>query len=176
VGGGENDTPGLGAALAVLLTLALAVPASGARLDAYSVKLRGARQLRILKEQGFDVTEGQRRPLDRDRGNSGSDSKASNVELLVDDPRTSALRGSRGDDVIRGTPGDDLIVCGSGDDVIRRGPGDDRVFSGSGNDHVSGRSGRDRLRGGRDLLVRRARARPPRRRPRPRPASSLSPR
>jgi hypothetical protein len=51
---------GLGAALAVLLTLSLAVPASGARLDAYKVKLSGAKQLRILKEQGFDITEGQR--------------------------------------------------------------------------------------------------------------------
>jgi Zinc carboxypeptidase len=51
---------GLGAALAVLLTLALAVSASAARLDAYSVKLGGAKQLRVLKEQGFDITEGQR--------------------------------------------------------------------------------------------------------------------
>jgi RTX calcium-binding nonapeptide repeat (4 copies)/Calcineurin-like phosphoesterase len=82
-----------------------------------------------------------------------------NVELLVDDPRTSTLRGSRGDDVIRGTPGDDLIVCGpgddivragAGDDVIRCGPGNDRVLSGSGKDRVSGGSGRDRLRGGPD--------------------------
>jgi hypothetical protein len=82
-----------------------------------------------------------------------------NVELLVDDPRTSVIRGSSGDDVIRGTPGDDLIVCGPGDDVVRSGPGDDvircgpgndTVFSGSGNDRVSGGSGRDRLFGGRD--------------------------
>jgi Zinc carboxypeptidase len=51
---------GLGAALAVLLTLALAVSASAARLDAYSVKLGGAKQLRVLKDQGFDITEGQR--------------------------------------------------------------------------------------------------------------------
>jgi Zinc carboxypeptidase len=51
---------GLGAALAVLLTLALAVSASAARLDAYSVKLGSAKQLRVLKEQGFDITEGQR--------------------------------------------------------------------------------------------------------------------
>ncbi len=51
---------GLGAAVAVLLTLALAVSASAARLDAYSVKLGGAKQLRVLKEQGFDITEGQR--------------------------------------------------------------------------------------------------------------------
>jgi murein tripeptide amidase MpaA len=49
-----------GAALAVLLTLALAVSASAARLDAYNVKLSGAKQLRVLKEQGFDITEGQR--------------------------------------------------------------------------------------------------------------------
>jgi Zinc carboxypeptidase len=51
---------GLSAAVAVLLSLALAVPASGARLDAYKVKLSGAKQLRILKEQGFDITEGRR--------------------------------------------------------------------------------------------------------------------
>src|SRR5918996_453781 len=51
---------GFGAAVAVLLTLALAVPASAARFDAYSVKLGNAKQLRTLKEQGFDITEGQR--------------------------------------------------------------------------------------------------------------------
>src|SRR5918999_5187851 len=58
--GGGMSRWGLGAALAVLLTLALAVSASAARLDAYSVKLGGAKQLRVLKEQGFDITEGQR--------------------------------------------------------------------------------------------------------------------
>jgi murein tripeptide amidase MpaA len=51
---------GLGAALAVLLTLAFAGSVSAARLDAYSVKLSGAKQLRMLKDQGFDITEGQR--------------------------------------------------------------------------------------------------------------------
>jgi hypothetical protein len=51
---------GLGAAVAVLLTLAFAGSSSAARLDAYSVKLNGAKQLRVLKEQGFDITEGQR--------------------------------------------------------------------------------------------------------------------
>src|SRR5918999_701803 len=58
--GGGMTRWGLGAALAVLLTLALAVSASAARLDAYSVKLGGAKQMRVLKEQGFDITEGQR--------------------------------------------------------------------------------------------------------------------
>jgi zinc carboxypeptidase/immune inhibitor InhA-like protein len=48
------------AALAVLMTLALAVPASAARLNAYNVQLDGAKQLRVLKDQGFDITEGQR--------------------------------------------------------------------------------------------------------------------
>jgi hypothetical protein len=42
------------------MTLVLVVPASAARLDAYSVKLSGAKQIRVLKEQGFDITEGQR--------------------------------------------------------------------------------------------------------------------
>jgi hypothetical protein len=51
---------GRSAALAVLITLAFAASASAARLDAYSVKLSGAKQLRVLKEQGFDITEGQR--------------------------------------------------------------------------------------------------------------------
>jgi Zinc carboxypeptidase len=51
---------GKSAALAVLMTLGLAIPASAARLDAYSVKLSGSKQLRVLKEQGFDITEGQR--------------------------------------------------------------------------------------------------------------------
>jgi Zinc carboxypeptidase len=51
---------GLGAALAVLVTLALAVSASAARLDAYNVKVSGAKELRVLKDQGFDITEGQR--------------------------------------------------------------------------------------------------------------------
>ena len=48
-----------------------------------------------------------------------------NVELLVDDPRTSTLRGTSGNDVIRGTPGNDVILCGAGDDVVITGDGDD---------------------------------------------------
>jgi hypothetical protein len=80
-----------------------------------------------------------------------------NVELLVDDPRTTTLRGTRGNDVIHGTPGRDVILCGAGDDVvitgdgndvIRCGPGNDRVKSGRGKDRVSGGPGRDRLFGG----------------------------
>jgi metallophosphoesterase (TIGR03767 family) len=91
-------------------------------------------------------------------GTGEGEAKDQNVELLVDDPRTSTLRGSPGDDVIRGTPGADLIICGAGDDVVRSGagddvircgPGNDRVWSGAGNDRVSGGSGRDRIRGGR---------------------------
>ena len=50
------------AALAALITLALAVPASAAeRLNAYIVKERGGKQLRVLKRQGFDINEGHRR-------------------------------------------------------------------------------------------------------------------
>jgi 3',5'-cyclic AMP phosphodiesterase CpdA len=80
-----------------------------------------------------------------------------NVELLVDDPRTATVTGTRGDDVIRGTPGDDVIICGPGDDVVLAGPGDDLircgpgndiVKAGPGNDRVSGGSGNDRLFGG----------------------------
>jgi 3',5'-cyclic AMP phosphodiesterase CpdA len=80
-----------------------------------------------------------------------------NVELVVDDPRTAAIRGTAGDDVIRGTPGDDVIICGAGDDlvvtgdgddIVRCGPGNDTVKSGRGNDRVSGGSGNDRLFGG----------------------------
>ncbi|MGH2762184.1 MAG: hypothetical protein ACRDLD_06345, partial [Thermoleophilaceae bacterium] len=59
-----------------------------------------------------------------------------NVELLVDDPRTSTIRGTAGDDVIRGTPGDDVIVCGPGDDVVVAGPGDDVIRCGPGDDVV----------------------------------------
>jgi Ca2+-binding RTX toxin-like protein len=80
-----------------------------------------------------------------------------NVELLVDDPRTAAIRGTAGDDVIRGTPGRDVIRCGAGDDVVFSGdgndviycgPGNDIVKSGRGHDRVYGQSGRDRLFGG----------------------------
>jgi murein tripeptide amidase MpaA len=53
---------GAGVALAVLATLAFAVPASAAvRLNAYKVNATGAKQLLDLKRQGFDITEGQRR-------------------------------------------------------------------------------------------------------------------
>jgi hypothetical protein len=52
---------GIGAALAVLLTLALTASASASSgLNAYSVKLKGAKQLRVLKDQGFDISEGRR--------------------------------------------------------------------------------------------------------------------
>ena len=53
---------GLVGALAALLVLAVAAPASaGVGLNAYKAKARGAKQIRELKRQGFDVTEGQRR-------------------------------------------------------------------------------------------------------------------
>ena len=52
---------GMVAALAVLLTLALAASASASSgLNAYSVKLSGAKQLRTLKAQGYDINEGRR--------------------------------------------------------------------------------------------------------------------
>ncbi len=90
-------------------------------------------------------------------GTSEGAAKDQNVELLVDDPRTSTLRGTPGNDVIRGTPGNDVILCGAGDDVvitgdgddvIRCGPGNDTIRSGRGRDRVSGGSGRDRVFGG----------------------------
>jgi hypothetical protein len=46
------------AALTVLATLALAAPAFGVNLNAYKVKLSSAKQLEVLRQQGFDVTEG----------------------------------------------------------------------------------------------------------------------
>ena len=90
-------------------------------------------------------------------GTAEGAAKDQNVELLVDDPRTTTLRGTPGNDVIRGTPGRDVIICGAGDDVvttgdgddvIRCGPGNDTIRSGRGSDRVSGGSGRDRIYGG----------------------------
>jgi Zinc carboxypeptidase/Immune inhibitor A peptidase M6 len=46
------------AVLTVLATLALAAPAFGVNLNAYKVKLSSAKQLEVLRQQGFDVTEG----------------------------------------------------------------------------------------------------------------------
>jgi hypothetical protein len=83
-----------------------------------------------------------------------------NVELLVDDPRTPVITGTRGSDVIQGTPGRDVIICGpgndvvhagAGDDIIRCGPGNDTVFAEDGNDRASGDEDNDRLLGGRGL-------------------------
>ena len=49
-------------ALTALVVLALAAPAvAGTGLSAYKAKARGAKELRELKRQGFDITEGQRR-------------------------------------------------------------------------------------------------------------------
>src|SRR5215210_4694763 len=48
--------------LAVIALLVCAVPASaGTGLNAYKVKFKGAKQLRVLKRQGFDLTEGMRK-------------------------------------------------------------------------------------------------------------------
>jgi murein tripeptide amidase MpaA len=48
-------------ALVALVVLALAPPAlAGTGLNAYKVKFRGAKQLNVLKRQGFDITEGMR--------------------------------------------------------------------------------------------------------------------
>ena len=53
---------GLVVALVALALLALAAPAAaGTGLNAYKAKAKGAKQLRELKRQGFDITEGQRR-------------------------------------------------------------------------------------------------------------------
>ena len=90
-------------------------------------------------------------------GTAEGEARDQNVELLVDDPRTTARAGTPGNDVIRGTPGNDVILCGpgddvviagDGDDVIRCGGGNDVVKSGRGNDRVYGESGLDRLFGG----------------------------
>src|SRR5918999_807578 len=53
--GGGMIRWGLGAAVAVLLTLAFAVPASAARLDAYTAVVT-PNQMSTLAEQGFDIT------------------------------------------------------------------------------------------------------------------------
>jgi hypothetical protein len=90
-------------------------------------------------------------------GTAEGAAKDQNVELLVDDPRTTTLRGTPGRDVFHGTPGRDVILCGAGDDVvitgdgddvIRCGPGNDTIRSGRGKDRVNGGSGRDRVFGG----------------------------
>jgi murein tripeptide amidase MpaA len=48
-------------ALVALVVMALAAPAfAGTGLNAYKVKFRGAKQVRVLKQQGFDITEGMR--------------------------------------------------------------------------------------------------------------------
>ena len=50
---------GVVAALTAFVVLALAGPAvAGVGLDAYTVKFHGAKQLDVLKRQGFDITEG----------------------------------------------------------------------------------------------------------------------
>ena len=49
-------------ALVAVLVLATAIPASaGTGLNAYKAKARGAKQIRVLKALGFDLTEGHRR-------------------------------------------------------------------------------------------------------------------
>src|ERR687895_749478 len=58
--GGGMIRWGLGAAVAVLLTLAFAVPASAAQLDAYTAVVKPS-QLNALAEQGFDITAQQSR-------------------------------------------------------------------------------------------------------------------
>src|SRR5215207_2313818 len=46
------------AVLTAAATLVLAAPAFGVNLNAYKVNLSGAKQLKVLKDQGFDITEG----------------------------------------------------------------------------------------------------------------------
>ena len=77
---------GLGAAAAVLLTLAFAVPASAAQLDAYTAVVKPG-QLSTLAEQGFDIT--------------GQDNVAGGIK--VDLVLTQAQRAKLADDGIRAT-------------------------------------------------------------------------
>src|SRR5918992_106136 len=120
--GGGMTRWGLGAAVAVLLTLALAVPASAARLEAYSVKLSGAEQLRTLKEQGFDITEGQRARTLEIVGTRGQIAKLRRAgvtaKLLVDRrgrraSRVAAAQAADGWQVWRPYARTDVPVSGS---------------------------------------------------------------
>src|ERR671915_1617754 len=120
--GGGMTRWGLGAAVAVLLTLALAVPASAARLDAYSVKLGKAKQLRTLKEQGFDITEGQRARSLEIVGTRGQIAKLRrsgvSAKLLVDRrgrraSRVAAAQAADGWQVWRPYARTDVPVSGS---------------------------------------------------------------
>jgi Zinc carboxypeptidase len=79
------------AALAVLLSLALAAPASAVGLNAYKVKLSGAKQLKLLKEKGFDITEGQRARSIEIIGTSGQIAKLRKAGV-----RATLIRDRRG--------------------------------------------------------------------------------
>jgi Ca2+-binding RTX toxin-like protein len=122
----------------------LAVPADGTAASAFDNDTMVA----ISKAVAFNDPQ-----VGNDSGEGAREDQ--NVELLVDDPRSAAIRGSPGDDVIRGTPGRDVVLCGPGDDVVRTGGGDDVIRCGPGNDTVHAGAGNDRVSGGsgRDLLV-----------------------
>jgi len=103
-------------------------------------------------------------------GEGGPDDR--NVELLVADPRRSAvpgavkvgtasarrcanrIAGSRKGERLRGSAGSDLILARAGADKVRPRGGEDCVFAGRGADRIMARGGgRDQVRcgGGRDV-------------------------
>ncbi len=72
-----------------------------------------------------------------------------NVELLVGDPRTSALEsGGPCANLLKGTGGRDRLKGTSGGDRLRGRGGPDRLNGRAGDDCVQGGRGRDRLKGG----------------------------
>src|SRR5215210_2605169 len=79
-------------ALVALVVMALAAPAfGGTGLNAYKVKFRGAKQLRVLKQQGYDITEGKRRKRIEIVATKTQVTKLRRAGL-----RTKLLRDSRG--------------------------------------------------------------------------------
>jgi zinc carboxypeptidase/immune inhibitor InhA-like protein len=80
------------AALIVLAALAFAGTATAATgLNAYTVRLDSAKELQVLKEQGFDITEGQRKRTIEIVGTSGQIAKLRKVGV-----RAKLLRDRRG--------------------------------------------------------------------------------
>lgn len=122
----------IAAAVAAVVTMALAPAAVGRRLD-------GSR--------GPDRLGGSRGP-DLIRAGRGNDRVSGGLG-------NDRLFGASGNDRMSGGRGNDSMSGGSGNDRMYGDSGNDRMSGGTGNDRVSGGSGRDRLLcgRGRDVAV-----------------------
>ena len=169
--GFHRETRVLFGALAVVISVAVVVPAALGAASSSSALDKLAARLRRLdpgKRVGGDTqvgtAPGQRLvgrpgranfiialgPHEVIVGGAGHDELGAlgDAAKIYGGAGPDLIHGGPGGDILDGGPGNDLIYGGAGNDVIKGGPGNDRIYGGPGNDVINGGPGNDVIYGG----------------------------